>query len=247
MNMVNENEVYTLDVTCPHCLSNIRPRLIEISPGWTKKINERYPFVRPITQNNWEYKGEVREFSGKPRVFFIECTECFSTSLVLTIHTGYKNGKSESVSMSRNGEYLFKNGVNLDVIDTFPNYFDIPPQIGVPERALTIFKEAHEDLTRKRDPARIISTCRSVLDVCLKDLGAQGKSRRDRIQNLLTQGKLTDSLASWGNKVGDDANYAVHDATGDHETAKQHIDFLILFFEICYSLPEKISDASSGK
>ena len=135
----------------------------------------------------------------------------------------------------------------IELRDVFP----APPQIdapaGVPGKAAKFFVEASEDLRRGRDAAGVIGKCRSVLDICLKELDAKGEGRKKRIADLRARGVLTTSLADWAEKLWDDGNVAIHDLDGDAEEARQHVRFLELFFEVAFALPAQIEQAQGAQ
>jgi hypothetical protein len=97
-------------------------------------------------------------------------------------------------------------------------------------------------LDRGDPPSRIVSECRSILDVCLKHLGEKkdGEGRKTRIQNLRDKHILTKDIAIWANTLWDDGNDAVHDISADTDVALQHVEFLKLFFRVVFELPAEI-------
>ncbi|MCM0751205.1 hypothetical protein DEA98_07010 [Brucella pseudogrignonensis] len=84
-------------------------------------------------------------------------------------------------------------------------------------------------LERGDPPSRIVSECRSIMDVCLKELGATQGGRRQRIAHLKASHVLTEDLAAWGEFLWDDGNDAVHDIEATHEDARKHVEYLKLF------------------
>jgi hypothetical protein len=154
-----------------------------------------------------------------------------------------------------NGAEVFKGGPTSNIaiegsraavlVAVYP-----PPQVfsahdAVPENARVFFIEAQEDLQSGRAAAGIISKCRSVLDLCLKELRAEGAGRKARIADLRSKGLLTQSLGQWADQLWDDGNDAIHDLTGDHERARQHVTFLELFFEVAFALPAQVQSAQT--
>jgi hypothetical protein len=125
-----------------------------------------------------------------------------------------------------------------------PEHFGAPD--AVPKNAGQLFVEAKEDLRSGRTPAGIIGKCRSILDVCLTELKAEGQGRKTRIADLHTKGILTKTLADWAQKLWDDGNPAIHEIIGDEDSARQHVAFLDLFFEVAFVLPAQVEAAKGG-
>lgn len=117
---------------------------------------------------------------------------------------------------------------------------DLPQKIREP------FQAAAEDAARHRNAAGILAVCRGCLDVALKELGQTSGGRRERIGNLAQAGLLTNGLAEWAQKLWDDGNDAVHDLEATIDKAIDHVEFLKLFFEVAFALPERIKRASRG-
>lgn len=116
----------------------------------------------------------------------------------------------------------------------------------VPIDAADLYIEAVQDLQAKRKAAGIISKCRSILDVCLTDRGFGTGTRRQRIVAMRDAKMLTADLADWAENLWDDGNPAVHEIKGNEDKARQHVEFLRLFFEVVYDIPAQVIASRGG-
>jgi hypothetical protein len=113
-----------------------------------------------------------------------------------------------------------------------------------PEVAKSHLPELAEDLARGREPSRILSGARTVLDVVLKDLLGKEmpKGRSAAIELLKTKGMATQSLADWAKQLWKDGSDASHDGIGARAQAGAYLDFLKVLLQIAYVLPAEIAD-----
>lgn len=126
------------------------------------------------------------------------------------------------------------------IIETLPAAPDFNAHPSWPEKAAKPFAEVREDMRRNRDPSRIITACRSVLDVAARDLGGHGETLFNRIEDLKSQGILTAALADWAHNLRRTANLAVHEFEGSPEDAAALVSFTETFLKLCYEIPEEI-------
>lgn len=130
----------------------------------------------------------------------------------------------------------------LNIIATLPSLEEPEISPNMPPAAAALWPSTLRSLAANDPPPRIVSECRSVLDVCLASLGQKEGGRRTRIQNLRDNHVLTDNLAKWAHKVWDDGNEAVHEIQADRETAEQLVSFLKIFLHVVYELDAKIEE-----
>lgn len=109
-----------------------------------------------------------------------------------------------------------------------------------PHKVKELWPHTLAALERGDPPSRIVSECRSILDVSLKELGTVTGTRRERIAKLKANHILTEDLANWGEILWKDGNDAVHDIDADLNEARQHVEFLKLFFQVAFELNEQI-------
>lgn len=131
-------------------------------------------------------------------------------------------------------------------ISTMPEANIFQARSELPKAIRQPFADIQDDAAKRRNAPGIMATARGCLDVALKALGEKEGGRTTRIQRLKDHGILTASLSEWANKLWADGNDAVHDLEATIEDAIEHVEFLKLFFEVVFVLPDKIAEASSS-
>lgn len=169
------------------------------------------------------------------------CPKCRSP-IILTISTSANDMK---ILQNANNQSPLIKGLwankYMTVVGTLPNKPTFGAPKGVPDVVAELWPATLQSLQRGDPPSRIVTECRSILDVCLKALGAPSKkSRKQQIHYLKEQHILTNGLAEWGEKLWDDGNEAVHEIKADVESAKSHVEYLKLFFRTAFELPAEI-------
>lgn len=132
----------------------------------------------------------------------------------------------------------------LEIAATFPVASGLSVHTSWPEVARRLLPELIEDVGRNRDPSRILSGARTVLDTCLRDLlgSAVPKGRSAQIDKLIQVGKITPDIGDWAKSLWKDGSDASHDAVGDRKLAESYLDFLPVFLRVTYTLPSEIAD-----
>lgn len=220
-------------VECPHC--GKMDRLSISKPLEHSSVSVRNPWLY-----NVPYGSHFDDVTCAMR-----CHLCGGWSIgVFSINPGggpdFLNGGSAEAKPIESSRLV-------ELLATFPRSTLVLVPEEVPTAAAEFYIEADEDLRAGRRAAGVISKCRSVLDLCLKDLNAVGKGRKARISDLRAKGLLTEGLANWAEELWDDGNDAIHDLTGDPEKAKQHVEFLGLFFQVAFQLPAQVEAAKGPK
>ena len=121
--------------------------------------------------------------------------------------------------------------------------------------------EIQEDLWRGRQAARIISACRSILDVALKNAGYSDDEVREamsvkhrgwiyirqRLEKARDDGRLTQSLVEWGIELKVDGASAAHDIEGTKEQAADMLEFTKFVLELLFDWPRRIESYRARK
>lgn len=84
-----------------------------------------------------------------------------------------------------------------------------------------------------------------MIDLCTKDLGGEGKSIFDRINDLLAKGIITKPIADWAHKVRLLGRDATHDADGTVEEVAELVNFIHFFLKAAYELSDDIAKGIS--
>lgn len=164
------------------------------------------------------------------------CPECKEYCLVkgMVYHSAepLQRGQDAGVDYSDRAKVLL---VSPEPTITYPP--EVPPEIA------EVMIELEEDLRRGRNEARILSGCRSVLDVALQKLGETSGGRGDRIARLGAKGLLTSGLSEWAKKLWQDGHDGVHELQAKGHPVAEHVAFLKLFIEVAFVIPAKIAES----
>lgn len=129
----------------------------------------------------------------------------------------------------------------MSIEGTLPAKKEYSTPEGVPKEAAEMWPYTQKSLDAGDLPSRIVSECRSILDVCLSSLNTpKNAGRKAKIKYLKEKFILTESLARWGNDLWDDGNEAIHEIKATNENARAHVEFLKLFFRTVFELPFEI-------
>ncbi|HEO9044211.1 TPA: DUF4145 domain-containing protein [Enterobacter kobei] len=144
------------------------------------------------------------------------------------------------INRAAKGEGWVLTGVNPDSVKVYPELKLPDDSPHYPEKIRALFVELQEDIQMRRTPARIVTGCRSVLEVALKQLGYEKGNLQSRIEKARADGLLTEAMKNWAHRVRLDGNEAVHELEATDEQAQEFVSFLRLLLEILFVLPERI-------
>jgi hypothetical protein len=232
----------SLRFSCGFCGEPTRAERSASLGRWNISAQQTIPDLTLTATNPLKFQFRDKHIVADDWPQFVNaiCGECSLPNMFLVAELGL----GQKVSPLLDGTYALRGRFEGSIIvHQWPNTSHSLSNKNIPARAMELFSETSEDQNRGRDAARIISTCRTILDICLKDLGEGSGSRKARIRKLHESGKITASMASWAGTLWDDGNDAVHDGAGDANGAREHIEFLRIFFEVCYALPNQITAA----
>ena len=154
----------------------------------------------------------------------------------------------------RNEWEVFKNHINtreLYKISNFKIVRVLPPpkepytHPSIPEKVRDLLKEAQELLNEGRSPSIIVGACRSILEVALKELNAEGDTLYDKIEDLYQRHIITTPLRDWSHIVRKMGNKALHEIEASSEDAQELVEFTKLFLMMTFELPAKIREKRS--
>ena len=170
------------------------------------------------------------------------CPNC-SIAFGITMHA--RAATSVTAMLNATSPDAVENAFHGGTVLTYPrSQSDILKDENLPPKIREAFVFIQEDALKRRNPAGIMSGARGCLDVALKNLGETDGGRRARINNLLSRGLITASIAAWAQSLWEEGSDAVHDLDAEIERAIEHVEFLKLFFEVAFGLPAKIAQAS---
>jgi hypothetical protein len=125
----------------------------------------------------------------------------------------------------------------------------------VPKEIRAVWPDLVEDVTRRRNPAGTITTCRGILETALRALDqthhldglGPHENLVKRIDRLRNAGLITASVAEWAHEIRLDGNQSAHELVGDPKRAADYCRFLKVFLEVAFDLPDKIAAIKAGK
>ncbi|EKD5635443.1 DUF4145 domain-containing protein [Escherichia coli] len=141
-------------------------------------------------------------------------------------------------SAEKNSEWRFTGEPQL--LGTYPKLIEPDDSPFYPEKLRPVFVELQEDVLANRTPARIITGCRSVMEVALRALGYESGNLLSRIEKARCDGILTESMKCWAHKIRLDGNEAVHELDASDHEAREFVSFLRLFLEVSFILPARV-------
>lgn len=113
-----------------------------------------------------------------------------------------------------------------------------------PASIIQPFRDVQEMLTLRMSPAFIITACRSILEVLLKqELQVSGKNLMQCIDQARASGLITQAMAEWAHRVRIEGNEAVHELSANAIEAEELVEFIKIFLELTFILPKRIEAA----
>jgi rRNA maturation protein Nop10 len=230
--------MFSLSSKCPHCgrvehfaLRGVieyiaKSRIVpgDISTSRTVKVD-----LREGHHTAKAYGAASCPNCGGPILIWFECPQ-----------------ESLALMKASSGSHEWRyNGSNPKILGVFPEGEKPDDSPHYPEALRKVFVELQEDVKMGRNAPRIVVGCRSVLEVALKDLGYTGKHQdlRDRIKKARADGRLTESMSAWAERIRLEGNEAAHELSATDAEAREFVDFLRLFLEIAFVLPARIEAA----
>jgi hypothetical protein len=134
------------------------------------------------------------------------------------------------------------------ILATFPKNEARVEHPSWPTKVGPLVLELQDAVDRNRHAGLIIAGCRSIIDVATRALNVGDRQDlRERIDALAGQGVVTGSLRDWAHKVRLDGNLAVHEIEGTSEDARELVEFVKLFLQVCFELPHAIAAKQHGQ
>lgn len=169
----------------------------------------------------------------------VECSYC-GEMVVLKV-----GGLSEKMDTDQATNMFISTVINLDtrydvwIDDSYPIVKDVETPPHCPERISDTFREALENLQRKKYETAIF-LCGKTLDISTRSMDQSWKLEK-RLKVLADKGKITADMASWAEEIRLDRNTAAHEDFVLSETdATDIVSFTEAFLTYMYSLPALI-------
>jgi len=173
---------------------------------------------------------------------FTQCPRCNFPTMVL-----FKTTHETLVGLKRLSERGSGATVTTPVfgiVEQYPQINEPDTDPRWPDSIRRKFSDAQRMQQQQMSPSIILTTCGTVLELAMKALD-QSDSRTSlfkRIENLHTAGVITSPIKDWAHDIRLDRNDAVHDGEGDENDAVEYIEFLKMFFNMAFSLPNRIKE-----
>lgn len=137
--------------------------------------------------------------------------------------------------------------VSVEVQAIFPQPTPPYSHTSLPEAVRLAFVDLQNMVSERKMPFFIIGGCRVVLENAVRNLGGEGKTLYQRVQNLRDKGIITSSLADWASIIREAGNAAVHEMGGTPEEARELVNFTKVFLQFTFELPATIASLRSTK
>lgn len=231
--------MFSVELKCPHCFKEGAFTI----HGPTEYVARQPAEVKNHPHANLPTASVTAPRTGTSRVkaFGVACCpRC--NSPVLVWFEGISGQLLGIRQASQSLEWRW-NGEEPKIIAVYPELARPDDSPHYPQALRQVFVELQEDIQDKRTPARIVSGCRSVMEVALRSLGYDKpkESLSDRIDKARADGLITESIRKWAHHVRLEGNFAIHELgeTTDAE-AQELVDFLRLFLEVAFDLPARV-------
>jgi len=225
--------VYQIRIKCPRCNNHADFALASASEYQVLEIVQGQPAQRPaVTVRHMQPQQRIKAFG------VASCPLCHMPVMVVFEATIAQMNSMQSGIANREQRVF----TSVNILETHPEGKKPSRDPAYPEEIREIFVEVQEDLAANRSPARIVSACRSVLDVCTKKLGGAGNTLSQRIDALRASGVLTQYLADWAHAVRIDGNEAIHELSATHKEAQELVEFIRTFLDLAFVLPRNIQE-----
>ncbi|WP_171380155.1 DUF4145 domain-containing protein [Brucella pseudogrignonensis] len=255
-NISNPEYSFQLELDCPHCKRGVDFVVRQVFDWSIYRQEQANEFFQQAIERFTADRGPVISSVGRrdPRPQLKQadakdivraygygtCPKCHSPTIVL-FKTGLRDlDYLRSVDKNSPAAMRIFSQTNIQLIGTIPTPLANTTPETAPAKVKELWPHTLMSLERGDPPSRIVSECRSIMDVCLKELGATQGGRRQRIAHLKASHVLTEDLAAWGEFLWDDGNDAVHDIEATHEDARKHVEYLKLFFSVAFDLPADV-------
>ncbi|UWR43679.1 DUF4145 domain-containing protein [Phaeobacter inhibens] len=171
-----------------------------------------------------------------------QCPRCNYPTLIIFETT--VNALNSLVILDRRSD---KFGLTIPIFKVLKQF---PPEIEPdsdplwPENVRRNFSDAQKMLAQGISPSIVLTTCGTVLELALKELDPdeRGSTLSKRIDKLHDKNIITSPVKDWAHDIRLDRNSAVHEGEGSGKDAAEYIEFLKLFFNMAFSLPNRISE-----
>ena len=231
--------MFSIDLTCPHCGKECD---FQVHQPTEYRSQEKIK-TGQVRTRQMQVSSRMITPNEKVKAYATSSCQKCNAPVLIWFEASYESLKKMGDS-SQSYRWVYSNDNSLKILGTYPELKKTLDSPYWPEKLRNIFSELQEDVEAGRMPERIVSGCRSVMEVALKELkcGKENTNILKRIDAARDSGLITESLKNWGHRVRLDGNQAIHELEATKEEAEEAIAFIKLFLEIAFDVPKRIPD-----
>lgn len=171
-----------------------------------------------------------------------QCPRCYHPALIVYECTRVAHQSLGEMANEEDKGFIIGGASRVTIKAVYPMPRTAEQSSLWPETLRQQFADAQDILAEGRSPSIVLATCRTVLEVALKELDPndKGSSLYKRIENLHMAGHITTPVKDWAHEIRLDGNAATHDGKGDKNAAMEYVEFLKMFLNMTFSLPARI-------
>lgn len=247
----------TASIVCPHChkadLATFAD-LVEYGPRETigeadakKAMDYEIKISRPSHHQDISPKNRRNRPVADdllPVASILICQKCF-LPMMATVQMTRIELINHQKQLHKLGSGVANTRFDMDELTIYPEPPEPVAHKSWPEKAQRLMIDIDRMVQQGMDPSIIIATCRTVIDLCTKDLGGEGTNIFSRINALLAKGIITKPIADWAHKIRSLGADATHDAEGTDDEAAEFASFLKFFLKASYELSFDMKKAVS--
>ena len=248
----------TASIVCPHCQKSDLATFGElVEYGQRSQVDvdtaERtIDLERKLAQQNHSANAQPKGSEARPILDdllpvagILVCQACAEPMLALVEMTRIDliNHKKELHKLGAKASTRF----SMDDLKIYPEPQSLVAHPAWPDRVKKLMPDIDKMLQQHFEPSIVISTSRTVIDVCMKDLEGEGRDIFGRINDLLEKGLITKPIADWAHKVRILGRDATHDADGSREEARDLVNFIHFFLRATYELSAEVRSADQHR
>lgn len=171
-----------------------------------------------------------------------QCPRCYHPALIIYQCSRIaQKSLSDMVGREDRG-YLFGGSSRITIKAIYPTPKTAEQSALWPESLRQQFADAQDILAEGRSPSIVLATCRTVLELALKELTPENERQAlyKCIESLHRVGRITSPIKDWAHEIRLDGNVATHEGQGDTKAALEYVEFLKMFLNMTFSLPARI-------
>ncbi|WP_432449039.1 DUF4145 domain-containing protein [Aliiroseovarius marinus] len=228
---------------CNHLVDFDFRRVGDFTPRTPEQIKELSETNRPrrdlgISVRTLEDKDIVQGFAQS------QCPRCYHPTLIVYECTRLAHKALSEMADEEDKGFIIGGPSRITIKAIYPTPETAEQNPFWPETLRQQFADAQDILAEGRSPSIVLATCRTVLELALKELDPQDLKSPlfNRIEKLHSSGRITTPIKDWAHDVRLDGNNATHDGTGDRAAAAEYVEFLKMFLNMTFSLPARIEE-----